>query len=102
MTDDPTPQLNDQLNDQLINYGANTFIPRQKEKDWFETIEPVDAKNLYLNIYRPISIVSNNDKQLCVINEIKNHDTVDRPKFTLAPWNQSPWEPDRSLKSLCC
>lgn len=83
-------------------HDVNSFLPQQKEKDWFEVIETVDVKNSHLiNIYRPIGANTIGSTHKGAIYDIRGLDKAVCPKFVVSPWNQSSWEPDRSSKSLC-
>lgn len=83
-------------------YNSNNFLPQQKEKDWFETIETVDVKNSHLiNIYRPIGVNTIGSTHKGAIWDIRGLDKAVCPKFVVSPFLQSSWEPDRSSKSLC-
>lgn len=84
------------------NYDSNQFLPQEKEKDWFETIETVDVKNSNLiNIYRPIGVNTIGSTHKNAIYDIRGTDKAVCPKFVVSPWLQSSYEPDRSSKSLC-
>lgn len=83
-------------------YNSNNFLPQEKEKDWFETIETVDVKNTHLiNIYRPIGANTIGSTHKGAIYDIRGLDKAVCPKFVVSPFLQSSWEPDRSSKSLC-
>lgn len=83
-------------------YNVNSFLPQEKEKDWFETIETVDVKNSHLiNIYRPIGANTIGSSHKAAIYDIRGLDKAVCPKFVVSPWLQSSYEPDRSSKSLC-
>lgn len=83
-------------------YNANNFLPVEKEKDWFETIETVDVKNTHLiNIYRPIGTNTIGSTHKGAIYDMRGLDKAVCPKFVVSPFLQSSWEPDRSSKSLC-
>jgi hypothetical protein len=83
-------------------YDVNGFLPQEKEKDWFETIETVDVKNSHLiNIYRPIGANTIGSSHKEAIYDIRGLDKAVCPKFVVSPWLQSSTEPDRSSKSLC-
>jgi hypothetical protein len=83
-------------------YNVNSFMPQEKEKDWFETIETVDVKNSHLiNIYRPIGADTIGSTHKYAIYDIRGLDKAVSPKFVVSPWLQSSAEPDRSSKSLC-
>ncbi|VBB18341.1 hypothetical protein YASMINEVIRUS_804 [Yasminevirus sp. GU-2018] len=83
-------------------HDVNAFLPQQKEKDWFETIETVDVKNSHLiNIYRPIGANTIGSSHKGAIYDLRGLDKAVCPKFVVSPWMQSSWEPDRSSKSLC-
>lgn len=83
-------------------YNSNAYLPQEKEKDWFETIETTDVKNSHLiNIYRPIGADTIGSTHKGAIYDIRGIDKAVCPKFVVSPWLQSSWEPDRSSKSLC-
>ena len=83
-------------------FDTNGFLPQEKEKDWFETIEPVDVKNSHLiNIYRPLGANTIGSTHKAAIYDIRGLDKAVCPKFVVSPWLQSSYEPDRSSKSLC-
>lgn len=83
-------------------YNSDNFLPKQKEKDWFETIETVDVKNSHLiNIYRPIGANTIGSSHKGAIYDLRGLDKAVCPKFVVSPFLQSSWEPDRSSKSLC-
>ena len=83
-------------------YNVDSFLPQEKEKDWFETIETVDVKNSHLiNIYRPIGANTIGSTHKAAIYDIRGLDKAVCPKFVVSPWLQSSYEPDRSSKSLC-
>jgi hypothetical protein len=83
-------------------YNVNSYLPQEKEKDWFETIETVDVKNSHLiNIYRPIGADTIGSTHKNSSYDLRGNDKAVCPKFVVAPWLQSSIEPDRSTKSLC-
>lgn len=83
-------------------YNSNAYLPQEKEKDWFETIETVDIKDSRaINIYRPIGADTIGSTHKGAIYDIRGLDKAVCPKFVVSPWLQSSWEPDRSSKSLC-
>jgi len=83
-------------------YNVDNYLPQQKEKDWFETIETVDVKNSHLiNIYRPIGANTIGTTHKNSTYDWRGTDNAVCPKFVVSPWLQSSIEPDRSMKSLC-
>lgn len=83
-------------------YEIDSYLPQEKEKDWFETIETVDVKNSHLiNIYRPIGVNTIGSSHKNSTYDIRGTDRAVCPKFVASPWMQSSIEPDRSMKSLC-
>jgi hypothetical protein len=83
-------------------YDIDGYLPKEKEKDWFETIEAVDVKNSHLiNIYRPIGANTIGSSHKNSTYDLRGTDSAVCPKFVVSPWNQSSIEPDRSMKSLC-
>lgn len=83
-------------------YDVNGFLPQEKNKDWFECIEPVNVKQSNLiNIYRPIGTNTIGSSHRICSYDIRGNDKAICPKFNVSPWMQSSVEPDRSMKSLC-
>ena len=83
-------------------YEIDAYLPQEKEKDWFETIETVDVKNSHLiNIYRPIGVNTIGSTHKNSTYDLRGTDKAVCPKFVISPWLQSSIEPDRSMKSLC-
>jgi len=83
-------------------YDLDGYLPQEKEKDWFETIETVNVKNSHLiNIYRPIGSNTIGSTHKSPFYDIRGSDGAICPKFVVSPWLQSSIEPDRSTKSLC-
>jgi hypothetical protein len=83
-------------------YNIDSYLPQEKEKDWFETIDTVNVKNSHLiNLYRPIGANTIGSSHKEAIYDIRGLDNAVCPKFVVSPWLQSSTEPDESLKSLC-
>jgi hypothetical protein len=83
-------------------FDTGDFLPKQKEKDWFETIESVSVKNRNLiQIHRPIGVNTVGSSHKGAIYDIRGLDDAIAPKEITGPWLQSSWEPDRSSKRLC-
>ena len=84
-------------------YDANDYLPKEINDDWFQTdftnAKTVDDDSL-INI-KPHTIGVNTVGQ-----SLKNasHDirgTIANPKFSISPWNNSTYESDWNIKSLC-
>jgi len=83
-------------------YNVDSFLPKEHNKDWFETIETVDVKNTHLiNIYRPIGSNTIGNSHKNATYDIRGTGDAICPQYTVGPWNQSTIPPDRSLKKLC-
>ena len=83
-------------------FDTDGFLPKQKEKDWFETIESVSVKNRNLiQIHRPIGVNTIGSSHKGAIYDMRGLDDAIAPKEVTGPWLQSSWEPDRSSKRLC-
>ena len=83
-------------------YKIDNYLPQEKDKDWFETIDTVEVKNSHLiNLYRPIGANTIGSTHKEAIYDIRGLDGAVCPKFVVSPWMQSSIEPDRSTKSLC-
>ena len=86
------------------NYNAKDFLPKEINDQWFDT----DFSQAKVNINDDKLI--NTERYVIGINTVgqslKNasydiRGTVPNPKFTVSPWNNSTYEPDFNLKSLC-
>ena len=84
-------------------YDANDYLPKEINSDWFQTdftnAKTVDDDSL-INI-KPHTIGVNTVGQ-----SLKNasHDirgTIANPKYSISPWNNSTYESDWNIKSLC-
>jgi hypothetical protein len=95
-------RLENNVETEKDKFNADSFLPKDNNKDWFETIDAVEVKNADLiNLYRPIgaNTIGNTHKIACY--DIRGLEGAICPKFTISPWLQSSVEPDRSTKSLC-
>lgn len=85
-------------------YNIDSFLPQEKEKDWFETIDPTETVNVknshLLNLHRPIGANTIGNTHRNAIYDIRGRDNAICPKFLSMPFNQTTNEPDRSMKSL--
>lgn len=92
------------LNKQNVqNYSAKDFLPKEINYEWFDTdfsqaATNVDEDNL-INTERYVIGINT------VGQSLKNasHDirgTIACPKFSVSPWNNSTYEPDYNIKSL--
>jgi len=86
------------------NYNARDFLPREVNNEWFET--DFSLAKYQLNDDKLI----NPDRYVVGINTVgqslKNasydiRGTVPNPKFVISPFNNSTIEPDFNLKPLC-
>lgn len=86
------------------NYNAKDFLPKQINDEWFET--DFSLAKYQLNDDKLI----NTERYIIGINTVgeslKNasydiRGTIPNPKFIVSPWNNSTYEPDFNLKSLC-
>lgn len=83
-------------------FDSDGFLPKEKEKDWFETIETVSVKNRNLiQIHRPIGVNTIGSSHKGAIYDLRGLDDAIANKTVTGPWLQSSWEPDRSSKRLC-
>lgn len=83
-------------------YDVNSFLPKENNKDWFETIDTVDVKNAHLiNIYRPIGVNTIGQSLRNPSYDLRGNGDAICPQFVVSPWLQSTIQPDRSMKSLC-
>ncbi len=83
-------------------FEIDSYLPQEKEKDWFETVDAVDVKNSHLiNIYRPMGVNTIGSSHKNSSYDLRGTDRAICPRFEAGPWMQSSTEPDRSMKSLC-
>jgi hypothetical protein len=85
-------------------YNAKDFLPKEINDKWFDT----DFSQAKYNINDDKLI--NTERYVIGINTVgqslKNasydiRGTIPNPKFSVSPWNNSTYEPDFNLKSLC-
>ena len=88
----------------MDNYNARDFLPKEVNDEWFET--DFSLAKYQLNDDKLI----NTEKYIIGINTVgqslKNasydiRGTIANPKFIVSPWNNSTYEPDFNLKPLC-
>jgi hypothetical protein len=98
------PDVVDINKNNVKKYNAKDFLPKEINKQWFDT----DFSQAKFNINDDKLI--NTERYVIGINTVgqslKNasydiRGTVPNPKFTVSPWNNSTYEPDMNLKSLC-
>lgn len=91
-------------NQNMDNYNARDFLPREVNDEWFET--DFSLAKYQLNDDKLI----NTEKYIIGINTVgqslKNaswdiRGTIANPKLIVSPWNNSTYEPDFNLKPLC-
>jgi hypothetical protein len=85
-------------------YDAKDFLPKEINNKWFDT----DFSQAKFNLNDDKLI--NTERYVIGVNTVgqslKNasydiRGTIPNPKFTVSPWNNSTYEPDFNLKSLC-
>jgi hypothetical protein len=98
------PDVVDINKNNVTNYNAKDFLPKEINSEWFDT-DFSQAKHT-LNDDKLI----NTERYVIGINTVgeslKNasydiRGTVPNPKFTVSPWNNSTYEPDYNIKPLC-
>lgn len=98
------PDVVDLNKNNVKNYNAKDFLPKEINNQWFDT----DFSQAKFNINDDKLI--NTERYVIGINTVgqslKNasydmRGTIPNPKFTVSPWNNSTYEPDMNLKSLC-
>ena len=86
------------------NFNARDFLPREVNDEWFET--DFSLAKYQLNDDKLI----NSERYIIGINTVgqslKNpswdiRGTIPNPKFNTGPWNNTTYEPDFNLKPLC-
>lgn len=89
-------------NNETEKYNIDSFLPKEKNKDWFETIDAVDVKNTHLiNIYRPIGVNTIGTSLRNASYDLRGNGDAICPQYVVSPWLQSTIQPDRSMKTLC-
>ena len=88
----------------VVEYDNKDYLPQDVNDEWFETDftsaqNRVDDNNLVTTDRYVIGINT-------VGQSLKNpsydlRGTIPNPKFTVSPWNNSTYEPDFNIKSLC-
>lgn len=100
----PRPDTVDLNRNNVKKYDAKDFLPKEINDQWFDT----DFSQAKFNINDDKLI--NTERYVIGINTVgqslKNasydiRGTVPNPKFSVSPWNNSTYEPDMNLKSLC-
>ena len=88
----------------VINYKSSDYLPKEINDDWFDT--DFSQAKFKLNDDKLI----NTEKYIIGINTVgqslKNasydiRGSINVPKFSVSPWNNSTTEPDYNLKPLC-
>lgn len=88
----------------VIEYDNKDYLPNEVNDEWFETDFSSAPNRVDDNNLVPI------DRYVIGINTVgqslKNasydlRGTIPNPKFTISPWNNSTYEPDFNIKSLC-
>jgi hypothetical protein len=80
---------------------SDDLLPQQNE-DWFETPligTKVDDANLLADAIFKVGVDTVGQTRKNPAYDIRG--TIANPKFAISPWNNSSWEPDNNLKSLC-
>ena len=88
----------------VTNYNAKDYLPKEINDDWFNT--DFSQAKYKMNDDKLINV----DKYIIGINTVgqslKNasydiRGSVNVPKYTVSPWNNSTIEPDYNIKPLC-
>jgi len=102
--DDSKTDVVDLHRNNLTNYNAKDYLPKEINDDWFNT--DFSQAKYKMNDDKLI----NTDKYIIGINTVgqslKNasydiRGAVNVPKYTVSPWNNSTIEPDYNIKPLC-
>ena len=98
------PDVVDMNKNNVKKYDAKDFLPKEINKKWFDTDFSQAKYNLKDNK------LINTERYVIGINTVgqslKNasydiRGTVPNPKFSVSPWNNSTYETDYNIKSLC-
>ena len=81
-------------------FDVDKYLPQEVNDDWFEVQpEPISVKNRHLiNITKPIGINTIGTSLKGASHDLRGAPSC--PKFVVAPWMNSSWEPDTNLKPL--
>jgi hypothetical protein len=86
-TDDIDTEIDDNMNQR--NYDISEYLPREREEDWFTTLETVGFQNSHLNnIYRPIGANTISWSHRNATYDLGDNVTIDIPKYVTSPWLQ--------------
>jgi len=83
------------------NLISDDLLPKQNES-WFETPNvgtKVDDANLLADALFKVGVDTVGSTRKNPSYDIRG--TISNPKFPISPWNNSSYEPDNNLKSLC-
>jgi len=83
------------------NLISDDLLPKQNES-WFETPNvgtKVDDANLLADALFKVGVDTVGSTRKNPSYDIRG--TISNPKFPVSPWNNSSYEPDNNLKSLC-
>lgn len=98
------PDVVDINRNNVKNYNAKDFLPKEINSQWFDT----DFSQAKFNINDDKLI--NTERYVIGVNTVgqslKNasydiRGTIPNPKFTVSPWNNSTYEADYNLRPLC-
>ena len=104
VADNTNTDVVDLKKNNVKNYNAKDYLPKEINDDWFNT--DFSQAKYKMNDDKLI----NTDKYIIGINTVgqslKNasydiRGSVNVPKYTVSPWNNSTIEPDFNLKPLC-
>ena len=98
-----TPDVIDFNKNNVDKYNVKDYLPKDVNKDWFDTdfshAQNIDDENLI-----------NPDRFIIGVNTVSSslkspswdiRGTIPNPKYAISPFNNSSYEPDNNLKSLC-
>lgn len=98
-----TPDIIDFNKNNAEKYNVKDYLPKDVNKDWFDTdfshAQHIDDENLI-----------NPDRFVIGVNTVSSslkspswdiRGTIPNPKYPISPFNNSSYEPDNNLKSLC-
>lgn len=104
LTEKETTDMVNLNKNNVQKYDAKDFLPKEINDKWFDT----DFSQAKFNLNDDKLI--NTDRYVIGVNTVgqslKNasydiRGTVANPKFTVSPWNNSTYEADTNIKSLC-
>lgn len=82
-------------------YDANTYLPKETRKDWFEVIDSqIKTEDASLiNVAKFIGVDTVGSSMKNATRDLRGAPPV--PKYNVGVWNNSSYDPDHNIMGLC-